>query len=340
MSRRANATLIGLFIVGAIILAIGAAFLFGSGVLRDKYRFVMFFDSSVRGLDIGAPVNFRGVKIGNVTDVHLMVDPDTLRIVIPVYADLEVERISLMSGEKMTKLRIQRVGDMIDQGLRAQLQLESLLTGQLAIQLDMHPDTPAKLVGVINEYREIPTIPTPMQEISRKLEDFPVEKVLNDVASAIEGIEKLANDPNLLKAIQSIDQTFNQYTILAERLDQHTGKISGDLNLTLTDLRATLKSTRGLIESGDGLISDSSDLVKELRDSAERLSSSAEGALNEIQTTAGVTNNIVSPDSQLYYLLTQTLQEITSAARAINSLANTLEKNPEALLRGKSSRGN
>lgn len=339
MSRRANATIIGLFIVGATILAIGAAFLFGSGVLRDKYRFVMFFDSSVRGLDIGAPVNFRGVKIGSVADIHLMVDPDTLRIVIPVYADLEVERISLMSGEKMTRLKIQRMGDMIDHGLRAQLQMQSLLTGQLAIQLDMHPNTPVNLVGVVNEYSEIPTIPTPIQEITRMLEDFPVDKLLHDTAKAIQGIEKLANNPDLPQAIHSIDQAFKQYTILAQQLDKQTVQLSGDIKLTLTDLRTTLKSTRGVIESGDVLISDSTVFIQQLRDSAERLSNSAEGALTEIQATAGSANMMVSQDSQLYYLLTQTLQEVASTARAIRSLANTLEQNPEALLKGKPAGG-
>lgn len=335
MSRRANATIIGLFVVGATILAIGAAFLFGSGILRDKYRFVMFFDRSVRGLDIGAPVSFRGVKIGNVTDVNIMVDPDTLRIVIPVYADLEVERISLMSGEKMTQLKMQRMGDMIDHGLRAQLQMQSLLTGQLAIQLDMHPNTPVNLVGVVNEYSEIPTIPTPIQEISRMLEDFPVDKVLHDTAKAIQGIEKLANNPDLPQAIQSLDKAFKQYTILAQTLDQHAGRLSGDIELTLTDLRTTLKSTRDLIESGEVLISDSTVFVQELRGSAERLSHSAEGALTELHATASSASTMVSQDSQLYYLLTQTLEEVVSTARAIRSLANTLEQNPEALFKGK-----
>ena len=76
MARRSNTTLIGLFIVGAVALAVGAALLFGSGMLREKSRFVMFFSGSVKGLAVGAPVNFRGVKIGSVTDIRLLLDPD------------------------------------------------------------------------------------------------------------------------------------------------------------------------------------------------------------------------------------------------------------------------
>jgi len=346
MSRRANSTLIGIFIVGAAILAIAAALLFGSGLLRDKTRFVMFFDSSVKGLDIGAPVNFRGVKIGNVTDIRLLLDPNTLHVMIPVYVDIEPGRIALISGEEMSTLKMGRMNDMIDQGLRAQLQMQSLLTGQLAVQLDMYPGKPARLFGAIKDINEIPTVPTPMQEITRKLEDFPVDKVLSDLASAIEGFERLANNPDLAPAIQSIDQAFKRYDNLADdystlagQLDQHAGRISGDLNVTLKQLRTTLSSTHKLIESGEILINDSGELIKQLRDDAERLSSSAEAAMAEIQTSAKAAGTTLAADSQLNYQLTKTLQEVASTARAIRVLTNTLEQRPEALLKGKSAAG-
>jgi len=346
MSRRANATIIGLFIIGAAILAVAAALLFGSGMLRDKSRFVMFFDSSVKGLNIGAPVNFRGVKIGSVTDIRLLLDPETLRVQIPVYVDLEPDRILLVSGEEMTLMKMHKMSNMIDQGLRAQLQMQSLLTGQLAIQLDMYADKPVRLVDAVSQHTEIPTIPTPMQEITRKLEDFPVDKVLSDLASAIEGFERLANNPDLAQAIQSFDQAFRRYDSLADdystlagQLDRHAGQISGDLNVTMKQLRSTLSSTHKLIESGEILINDSGELIMQLRDNAERLTASAEGALGEMQTTAGAAGATVSADSQLFYQLTKTLQEVASTARTIRVLANTLEQRPEALLKGKSRAG-
>lgn len=339
MSRRANATIIGLFIVGAAVLAIAAALLFGSGLLRDKHRFVMFFDSSVKGLDIGAPVYFRGVKIGTVSDIGLLLDPDTLEVMIPVYVELEVQRIKLISGEKMTALRIQRMDEMIQQGLRAQLQTQSLLTGQLAVQLDMHPAEPVELIGAVDQYHEIPTIPTPIQQLTRKLDDFPVDQVLDDFAGAIAGINKLVNNPGLPQAVVRLDETLRQYSRLAQRLDQQAERISSDLRATLSDMRATLASSRDLIGSGGVLVDDSTQLVRRLNDNADRLSRSAADALDDIRAAAGAANNLVSQDSPLHFQLSRTLEEVAKAARSLRLLADTLEQNPEALLKGKPAAG-
>lgn len=339
MSRRANATIIGLFIVGAAVLAIAAALLFGSGLLRDRHRFVMFFDSSVKGLDIGAPVYFRGVKLGTVSDIGLLLAPGTLEIMIPVYVELEVQRIKLISGEELTALRMQRIDEMIQQGLRAQLQTQSLLTGQLAIQLDMHPDKPVKWSGTNNQYKEIPTIPTPIQQLTRKLDDFPVDQVLDDFAGAMAGINRLVNNPGLPQAVAQLDDILQQYSRLAQRLDQQTERISSDLRATLSDMRTTLASSRTLIGSGEVLIDDSTQLVQRLNDNADRLSRSAEDALDDIRAAAGAASNLVSQDSPLHFQLSRTLEEVAKAARSLRLLADTLEQNPEALLKGKPAAG-
>ncbi|ALP52580.1 hypothetical protein Tel_05145 [Candidatus Tenderia electrophaga] len=335
MTRRANATIIGLFIVGAAILAVAAALLFGSGLLRDKHRFVMFFDSSVKGLDMGAPVYFRGVKIGTVSDIGLLLDPDSLKVMIPVYVELEVQRVKLISGEDMTALRVQRMDDMVQQGLRAQLQTQSLLTGQLSIQLDMHPDKPIELVGAVDQYQEIPTIPTPIQQLTRKLDDFPVDQVLDNFAGAIAGIDKLVNNQDLPQAIARLDTTLQQYGRLAQQLDGQAARVSADLRATLDDMRATLASSRALIASGEVLVDDSTRLVGRLHDDAERLSQSAATTLAEIQAAADAAGNLIAPDSQVYFQLTQALEAAAKTARSLRLLADTLERHPEALLKGK-----
>lgn len=344
--RRANATVIGLFVVGAAILAITAALLFGSGLLRDKHRFVMFFDSSVKGLDVGAPVYFRGVKIGTVSDIGLLLDRDTLEVMIPVYVELEVKRISLISGEQVTELRLRRMDEMIEQGLRAQLQTQSLLTGQLAIQLDMRPGKPAQRVGAVGAHPEIPTIPTPIQQLTRKLDDFPVDQVLENLADAIAGISALVNHPDLPRAVSALDdtlaqyqQTGKEYSTLAQQLDGHAERIATDIDATLGQLRTTLAASRELLQSGETLVQDSTQLVRRLNDDAERLTRSAEAALTEIESSANAAGNLVSPDSQLYFQLAHTLEEVAKTARSLRLLANTLEQQPEALLKGKRPRG-
>jgi len=339
MSRRANATLIGLFIVGAIILAISAILLFSSGVLRDKSRFIMFFDGSVKGLNVGAPVNFRGVKIGTVTDIRLLLDPDTQRVYIPVYVELDPGSISLITGEKMTTHKMKQMSDMIEHGLRAQLQMQSLLTGQLAVQLDIYPNTPANLVGTNENIIEIPTIRTPIQEFTRKLEEFPIDVLLENLASAAEGINKLVNGPELSHAIKQFDQTMLEYNTLAQRLDQRSDTLSTDLNITLKELRATLQMTHGLISSGETLMNDSNELVQQLRASSQQLTISTQETLDSIKATSNSANQLVDDDSPFQHQLTRTLEEVARSARAVRVLADTLEQNPEALITGKPDEG-
>ncbi len=342
MARRANTTLIGLFIVGAIMLGVGAALLFGSGLLRDKSRVVMFFNGSVKGLSVGAPVNFRGVKIGTVTDIRLRLDPGTQRVQIPVYVELEPNRISFMSGEEMDTLKTDRLRDMINNGLRAQLEMQSLLTGQFAIQLDMHPDKPAMLVGVNESIIEIPTIPTPIQEFARKLEEFPIDKLLENLANAAAGVDKLFNGPELPQAIRQFDQTMqdysalsDKYTTLAQRLDRRSEQISTDLNITLSEVRTTLQATQGLVGSGTVLMGNSNDLIKQLRLNADQITANTTAMLSAIKTSSDSANQLLADDSPFQHQLNKTLQEVESSARALRILANTLEENPEALLKGK-----
>lgn len=346
MARRASSTLIGLFIVGAAVLAIGATLLLSTGLLRDKSRFVMFFSGSVKGLSVGAPVNFRGVKIGTVTDIRLLLDPDTERVQIPVYVELDPERLTLVSGEEMTEQKKSRMSDMIKQGLRAQLQMQSLLTGQLAVQLDIYPGKPATFIGTQEDVTEIPTIPTPLQEFTRKLEEFPIDVLLHDLASATAGIDKLVSSPELLQALKQFDQTLRDYSTLAEkyntlaqRLDQRSTVVTSDIKATLNELRATLQSTQNLVGSGEKLLGSSTELVQQLRADADQLTVGAEDALGEIKRAAINTNELVSPDAQLQHQLIKTLEELTSSARALRILANTLEQNPEALIQGKTKEG-
>ena len=208
MSKHANPTVIGAFVVGALILAVMAILLLGSGDLFiQKPRFVLYFKGSVKGLNVGSPVNFRGVNIGTVTNVQLVMGKSGSDIRIPV--TIEINPGSFIRSEQMiggmTESRKEKLAELIDAGMRAQLQLQSLLTGQLFIQLDFYPGTRVDLVGD-DRYPEIPTIPTPIEKITKKLEDFPVEQVMNNIISTSQGLNKLVNSPELHQSIQSLKE--------------------------------------------------------------------------------------------------------------------------------------
>ena len=111
MSKPANKTLIGVFVIVAIGLVVGAILILGSGRFFRHYpKYVMYFESSVKGLSIGSPVVFRGVKVGSVTDISMDFNPSDLSILIPVYVELGEETVNMsnlniLEGDRTTHAR-------------------------------------------------------------------------------------------------------------------------------------------------------------------------------------------------------------------------------------------
>src|SRR5215471_20176443 len=184
MNKKVSTTVIGAFVLGAVALVIGALIMFGSGLyFRKTYEFVLYFDSSVNGLRVGAPVKFRGVEIGVVKNILLQLEKDMKVQRIPVIIQIDLEKLRSRGGTETLLNDPQALKEAIDNGLRGQLQLESFVTGLLFIGLDMFPDSPATFVQEpdkgVHKYPEIPTQPTTLEaaqgkvvEILAKLEDI------------------------------------------------------------------------------------------------------------------------------------------------------------------------
>lgn len=324
MSKHANPTVIGAFVVGAMVLAITAILLLGSGDLFvQKPRFVLYFKGSVKGLNVGSPVNFRGVNIGTVTNVQLVMGESGADIRIPV--TIEINPGSFIRSEQMiggmTESRKEKLAELIDAGMRAQLQLQSLLTGRLFIQLDFYPGTPVDLVGD-NRYPEIPTIPTPIEKITKKLEDFPVEQVMNNIISTSKGLNKLVNSPELYQSIQSLNEILENI----ERLVK-----SQEFQESITSLHNALDDLGSLARTVDSRVEPlSSELHATLNET--RL------AMSQARDTLESAQDLVS-DQKLLFALDNALAEITSAARSVRDLTDFLERQPQSILRGKSISG-
>jgi len=324
MSKHANPTVIGAFVVGAVILAVTAILLLGSGDLFvQKPRFVLYFKGSVKGLNVGSPVNFRGVNIGTVTNIQLVMGVSKADIRIPV--TIEINPANFLNSDLMIKEMSRssnaRLSTLINAGLRAQLQLQSLLTGQLFIQLDFYPGTRVDLIGD-DRYPEIPTIPTPIEKITRKLEDFPVDQVMNNITSISEGLNKLVNSQELHQSIQSLKETLETINRLVK---------SPELQKSITSLHNALD--------------DLGSLARTVNTQVEPLGSELHVTLNETRLamiqargTLESAQHLVS-DQKLLYAIDNALAEITGAARSVRDLSDFLERQPQSILRGKSLSG-
>jgi paraquat-inducible protein B len=321
--KRASPAAIGAFVVGAVVLAVIGVAVFGSGRLfRTTYPYVVYFTGDVNGLKIGAPVKFKGVEIGSVTDIRLNVGAMTTldsgeEARIPVIIELDAGRMA----EKGGKIRLDdpgRLKALIDLGMRAQLSMESFVTGLLYVKLDLHPGSPLRLVADPTvRYEEIPSLPTPLEEVQMRAAEFLKKLEATDLAGliasfheAIEGARALLNSPRLQEAIDKLPGTLRKLE-----------DVGDDLEATLTSIRSLSENVRGKIDPiGTNLEATS-------KSAAETLDTAAE-ALDEVRA-------VLQPESPLFYQLNRTLGDVSAAAGAVRRLAEELERNPSVLVRGK-----
>jgi paraquat-inducible protein B len=324
MAKRANPASVGAFVIGAIALAVLGIALLGSGKLfRQTHEFVCFFDGNVNGLGVGAAVKFKGVAIGEVKQILLSLNAatgpatvgSTSVVKIPVVIELDEGRI-LKRGA--TYINVGNPAGMrlaISRGLRAQLATESLLTGLLYIDLDMHPGSPARFsTDSTSRYLEIPTLPNPFEQAQQvalklinQLDKVQLDQLVVTATQTMAAFRDLADSSDLKAAIvsmretgQSLNKTSETIRALTLHLDNQIGPMGESVRVTARDADATLKQTQAMILRLD---------------------------------------NTLRPDAPLLYQANHTLVDISEASRAIRQLAEYLERNPDSLIRGRSYKG-
>src|SRR5262249_6816288 len=189
MGRKINPTTTGAFVVGAIVLLVAGTLLFGGGkFLQEKLPYVLFFDSSVEGLNVGAPVIFRGVQMGQVTAISAIANPQTYDIRIKVKIDLVRGTVKVGAEGQGFQGPRQAMQASLQKGGRATLRMQSLVTGLLYVALDFFPDTPVRLLGLDPTVPELPTIPSDMDQLKSSVQQaladlrkLPLETILNEV---------------------------------------------------------------------------------------------------------------------------------------------------------------
>jgi paraquat-inducible protein B len=326
MSKPANKTLIGVFVIVAIGLVVGAILMLGSGRFFRHYpKYVMYFDSSVKGLSIGSPVVFRGVKVGSVTDLSVDFNPSDLSILIPVYVELGEEKmnmadLNILEGDR-TALQDEYTQALIKKGMRAQLEMQSVVTGQLLIALDFHPATKANFLDKDKRYAEIPTIPTQFQQLTKRLENVPIEEIFQELRATLAGIHKMVNSPEAATLIASGSKGLEEARLLIHHIDGQVRPFAGSTN-------AAVQQIKSLAENMNNELVPLSASIKNLADETRETLKKSQEVIEKMDSAVG-------DDSALAYQLPKTLKELEGAARSIRLLANELRQHPEAVVWGK-----
>jgi paraquat-inducible protein B len=328
MRNKPNPRIIGLFVIGAIALFATALVALGGGFFsREQPPAVVFFDGSVNGLYVGAPVNFRGVRVGSVSRVDLVIDSRDLTARIPTYIRFDPERTK-WAGTPEGKVPDITYKDMVDRGLRAQLVYQSYVTQQLMVELDFLPSSPATLVGGDPNVEEIPAIPSTLDVVRRNLEKLPIQDMVGTAMNTLNNVDRLLASPELPQALTAMAAGMREFetTMTAARTTFTTG--SETLTQVQGELRTTMAELQNLIGTANR---EAGPLIESLRTTAR----SVEQAVAQANTVLSNTNDLVSRNAPVRSDLETSMRNLSLASRSLRSFAETLERNPNALLLGR-----
>ena len=317
MSERRSSILVGAFVVGALIIATaGALFFAGGGLGVTKGKVVMVFDGSLRGLTIGAPIALRGVTIGQVTDIDLILDADEGQVTMIVEAEINPDSMQLVGSVTESIL-----DELVERGLSAQLNTQSLLTGLLYIQLDFLPEKEATISNINSPHPQIPTIPTELEQLRRSLESIDYAAIAANVDRIANGLDELLNSSDM----QALPGTMRSSLAALENA-------SNSLTSTLEENSPALKA---FLDEGTNTVATLNEQLPEITNSIESSLQRLDEALVSANNSLQGLEKAAAPDSPPRRQLSQAMQEVTLAARALRSLARSLEEHPESLLRGR-----
>ena len=257
-----------------------------------KERFLLYFGGSVRGLSIGAPVELRGIKVGQVLDIQLQLNADTAAFQIPVLVEIEPERIVVV-GDGSGLAAGNAVDRLVERGLRAQLKSGSLITGERYVELDFHSMDQPQTVWQGKDFRIFPTVPAELDAMADKanaildtVAALPLAQIGTDLRDAVAGAKAVLASRELMDAVKELERTLKEVRQIAAGVDREV----------MPKFAAALDQVRGILKSADGLVAPESPTAVELR---------------------------------------RMLQELSAAARAVRSVADYLDRHPEALIQGK-----
>lgn len=268
--RRANPAAVGGFVIGALALAVGGILFFGGGqFFRDTERFVIFFEGSVNGLQIGSPVKMKGVEIGSVQSIRAIADVETVEILTETVIEIDRDRFE-QRGEESSVDYAARFRRVVAQGLRARLELQSLITGQLYIALLVLPETEPRLVGATDvPYPELPAVPTKGQELERtvrgvlaRIQELPLEDLITKLDAAAGNLDATLEEGRV--AVAEIRR-------LVHNVDGSVAPITESAVAVLDQTRQTLESVEGTVDPGSPLSYQLSFTLQELADAARAI---------------------------------------------------------------------
>lgn len=332
MSEKANPVFVGGFALGGLIIAITGLLVLGGGkIFEKKITCVAYFDESLSGLDIGAPVEFKGVRVGTVTSVKLIINSEEHVIVRPVTFVLEPSRVSFKEGNERS-FSYEGVDRSIAEGLRAQLASQSMLTGKLKIELSINPEQEAVFKEKDDSIHEIPTMLSPLASIKEKFGGLQLGDIFLNIKEITAGLAVIMKDEEVKILPAEINKAMRDLQAVMLSLDKNISVVAGNVNKLLGDVDGKIGSVSENLAS---MATSARQSMKNANKLMLDFVTSMTPLMKETTVAVGRISGALDERSTLRIELEELLDSLSKAARSFDELTSYIEQHPESLLRGK-----
>jgi paraquat-inducible protein B len=318
MNSKSHSVYAGLFVIAMVALAVGLALFVGKGSYSGdtKERYELIYDSSVMGLNVGAPVTLRGVKIGEVTDIRTQLYADSEELLNAVFIDIYPDMVVRKGGSIPEDIMEQ----LISRGLAAKLKTQSLLTGLLYIEVDFYR-AESRVVPVDTQYPQLPTVPTDLETITQDLDEMNLPELIGDLKSIARNLNEISSSGEFRKMPANLNSAFSSFEAM-----------SVDMAKSMSDMRDEF------VPMADSMDAMSRSVGKELPNTLRQVNEAlvtVEETLKAVEDTTVMLGDSLAPDSPLIYQLERSSKDISRSAEAVKNLAEMLEEQPRSVLSGK-----
>ncbi|WP_173012801.1 MlaD family protein [Niveispirillum sp. SYP-B3756] len=323
--KRPSSTAIGAFVLGALALVASAILFFGGAALwAKKLEAVSYFDSSVAGLQIGAPVTFRGVRVGSVNGMGVHVNPQTYSFIIRVGMEIQPDTVATF-GSHLKEGEDELIDTLLKRGLTAKLVMQSFVTGQLAVELDFRDG--GRRIDVENKGHvpEIPTVPTDLQAITEQLQNVKLDKTVESLQKALDAVSTLLETPELRQTITELPALVVQLRTTLAAVETEVGAMSGTaqtgIKQTVGELNQTLVSLRSL----------SATLDKEVANTA----AAARTTMGKADSALDGASAVLDPQGRTMVQMQRAVDDLAATAARLRNLSERVDRDPSVLIKGR-----
>jgi paraquat-inducible protein B len=319
--KRPSATLIGIFVLGALGLIAAAILFFGSGVVfKQRFTAVSYFHGSVAGLQIGAPVTFRGVRVGQVKSIGIRIDPDPTHSIVQVNMELVPEAVQ--HGKSGTQ---EALPALVERGLTAQLVLQSLVTGMLQVDLDFRPGVKASRLGETLDLPEIPTVPSPFQALTDQLQTLDIAATVKSFQRTLASMDALLTSPALKQTIDGLPALVADLRQTVKTVDHEVHGFSATGQRAIVETAASLQSTLASVQK----------LAEDLDREAASTLTVVRGTLQNADIAVDGIKVLVDPRGQTVTDMQDALGDLAATAARLRDLSERVDRDPSVLIRGR-----